>query len=64
MAEPFLRVLDQKQELSIENISHLFVYKRNSADFFHDGFSRCPLVNEVGGDGDGQLAAKLLPLET
>ena len=43
---------------------NLFVDEGHATDLLHDGLGGRAPVGEVGRDGDGQLASKLLPLES
>ena len=58
-------VLEGDAELLVQVVEKvLLVHESNSGDLFHHGLGCRPPVPEVGGDGDGQLAAELLALET
>ena len=58
-------VLEGDAELLVQVVEKvLLVHESHSGDLFHHGFGCRPPVPEVGGDGDGQLAAELLALET
>ena len=58
-------VLEGDAELLIQVVEEvLLVHESNSGDLLNHGLGCRPSVPEVGGDGDGQLAAELLALET
>ena len=57
-------VLQSYSKLIVECVEEvLLVHEGHAADLLHHGFGRRVIVDEVGRDGDGQLAPELLTRE-